>query len=486
MPTRRNFIKTITLGSAAVAVSDLFPGCYKSKQPNFVFILVDDLGWKDLGCYGSTFYESPNIDRLAAEGMRFTDAYAACPVCSPTRASIMTGKHPVRVGITDWIPGRNPIGTKLLAPNDIHELPLDEITFAEALHQSGYKTFFAGKWHLGGNGFWPEDQGFTINKGGHDKGSPPGGYYSPYKNPKLEDGPEGEYLPDRLTNESIRFLEENGDKPFLLYLSFYTVHTPIQASKKHLSHFQEKAAKLEKREEEVLFYPERQGWTKQRQDNAAYASMVYAMDENVGRLLTKLDSLNLANYTIVIFMSDNGGLSTQAQKKAPTSNLPLRAGKGWCYEGGIREPMIIRAPGVTKPGSICQVPVTSHDFYPTILELADLPLMQEQHVDGVSLLPLLKGETSLDRKALFWHYPHYHGSTWTPGAAVRAGDWKLIEFFEEDKIELYNLKTDLEEKYDLSRARPEKANELRTMLHNWQHELKAKFPEPNPEYIKEK
>ncbi len=464
------------------------------KRPNFVFFLVDDLGWADVGCFRSgvanadpTIYETPCIDRLATQGMRFTDAYAACPVCSPTRASILTGKHPVRVGITDWIPGSDPKNRKLLAPQDLHQMPLAEQTIAETLRDAGYRTFFAGKWHLGGTGFFPENQGFDINKGGHHRGSPPGGYYAPYKNPKLASGPDGEYLPDRLADESILFIREQSrqrpEQPFLMYLSFYTVHTPIQACKRHLDRFKKKADALPPVADSELVRTERAGRTRARQDNAAYASMVHAMDENVGRVLDSLDKLGIADDTVVIFMSDNGGLSTK-RNPGPTSNLPLRAGKGWCYEGGIREPVIIRAPGCTQPGTACSIPVTSMDFYPTMLELAGLPLRPAQHADGVSLVPLLKGAAGLEREAIFWHYPHYHGSTWAPGAAVRAGDWKLIEFYEEDGAELYNLTEDLGERRELSAQHPGKKSELLKLLHDWQTRMGAKMPAPNPAYGK--
>jgi len=355
----------------------------------------------------------------------------------------------------------------------------------EALKKVGYRTFFAGKWHLGGPGFYPEEQGFDINKGGHEKGSPPGGYYSPYKNPKLESGPEGEYLPDRLADESIRFMEDlsrdDGGVPFLLFLSFYTVHTPIQASKRHVEHYEEKAEGLPE-VDEPAHIAERAGVTKQRQDNPAYASMVHAMDENVGRVLDAVDRLGMTDDTVIVFMSDNGGLSTLGRPSAPTANLPLRAGKGWCYEGGIREPMIIRAPGVAEPGSTCSVPVTSTDFYPTMLELSGLAPRPAQHADGLSLVPLLTDSGALDRQAIFWHYPHYHGSTWTPGAAVRAGDWKLIEFYEEDKAELYNLRDDIGERDELSDRHPAKKAELLAMLHDWQKSVGAKMPTPNPDH----
>lgn len=451
-------------------------------RPNFVFILVDDLGWADLSCYGSTFYETPNLDRFAAQSVRFTNAYASGSVCSPTRAAIMTGKHPVRVDITDWIPGNDPKNRPLLGPQDRNDLALEEVTLAEAMRQHGYKTFFAGKWHLGDSGFFPEDQGFQINLGGHDKGSPPGGYYSPYKNPKLTDGPEGEYLPDRLTDESIRFLEQNRDSSFLLFLSFYTVHTPIQASKRHLAKFEAKAKTL-LNEGEAVQAPEGDGLTLINQVRPDYASMVYAMDENVGRLLDKLEETALADNTVVIFTSDNGGLSTLLSNRnvAPTSVRPLRAGKGWLYEGGIRVPLIIRAPGVTSPGE-SDVPVVSHDLYPTILSLAGLPPRPEQQLDGQNIQPVLDKSGSLQREALYWHYPHYHGSAWKPGAAIRAGDWKLVEFYEEAKVELYNLKDDLGEQRDLADEHPEKVAELQRQLKQWQKDFGAKLPATNPAF----
>ena len=477
---RRHFLKSIALGAAALSGFN-FRQCAQPQKMNFVFVLVDDLGWTDLGCYGSTFYETPNLDKLASSGVRFTDAYAACPVCSPTRAAIMTGRHPVRVNITDWIPGQDPKNRILVGPQDKNELAPGELTIAEVLQQKGYRTFFAGKWHLGGEGYYPEDQGFDINKGGHEKGSPPGGYYSPYKNPKLENGPEGEYLTDRLTDEAISFLRDNQQEPFLLYLSFYTVHTPIQACKRHLQHFQQKADALNMADE--MFRAEHEGFTKLTQDNVDYATMVYAMDENIGRVLKTLETLDIENNTAIIFTSDNGGLSTlAANRRPPTSNEPLRAGKGWCYEGGIRVPLIMRVPGVTKSGRTIHEPVTSMDYFPTMLGLAGLPQMPEKHADGLSVLPLFQGERRLNRDALYWHYPHYHGSTWTPGAAIRARDWKLIEFYHYEKIELYHLQHDPGETENLAESMPEKRDELLNMLHDWQENMGAKMPAPNPEY----
>lgn len=451
----------------------------KETQTNFVFFLVDDLGWADVGCNGSTFYETPNIDKLADSGMRFTNGYAACPVCSPTRASIMTGRHPVRVDITDWIPGQNASRSavaKFKHVADRNNLALEEVTIAEALKENGYQTFFAGKWHLGDKGHWPTDQGFDFNVGGNSKGSPPGGYYAPWTNPTLKAKANGEYLTERLTEESTKFLEQRDqEKPFLLYLSYYNVHTPIQPYRKRVEHFNEKA----KKEFAAPTKPikEHDGQSRSRQDNPAYASMVSAVDLSVGTLLAKLDDLGLSDNTVVIFFSDNGGLCTTG-RVGPTSNLPLRAGKGWLYEGGVREPMIIRAPGVTRPGSVNDTPVISTDFFPTMLELAGLKSQSELHADGVSLAPLLSDSGKLPARSLYWHYPHYHGSTWKPGASIRDGDWKLIEFYHYDKVELYNLRDDPGEQTDLSETQAAKTAELLAKLHTWQREMKARMPEP--------
>ena len=482
---KRAVLLLVSLGGAWFPAGDVCARGTQQTPPHVVLILVDDLGWGDLGCYGSTFYETPNVDRLAASGTRFIAGYAAHPVCSPTRAAIMTGKNPARLGITDWIPGQNPPDRPLLGPDDLHQLPLGEVTIAERLRRAGYATFFAGKWHLGGEGFFPEDQGFDTNHGGHEKGSPPGGYYTPYKNPKLDDGPEGEYLTDRLTGETITFIEEHSrahpEQPFFVDLSFYTVHTPIEPCRRHLERYRAKARRLEELEGDG-HSAERDAWTKDRQDNPAYASMVHAMDENVGRLLAALERLALEERTVVIFTSDNGGLSTLPRRGAPTSNRPLRAGKGWCYEGGIRVPFIIRAPGVGKPGSTSAVPVESADLHPTILELAGLPFAPREHPDGETLVPILRGGDALRREAIVWHYPHYHGSAWRPGSAIRRGDWKLIELYEERRIELYNLADDPGEAHDLAAKEPERTKMLRDALHAYLEEVGAAMPRPNPEH----
>ena len=480
---RREFLKWAgASGALALLPAMTSVGKTEKKKLNFVFILIDDMGWTDAACYGSTFYETPNIDRLASEGMRFTDTYAACPVCSPTRASILTGKYPARVNITDWIPGRQFNGPrpdeKLIGPRFNLQMALKDITIAEAFKQAGYNTAFIGKWHLGNEMYYPQYQGFDINIAGMSYGWPPGGYFSPYKNPMIEDGPEGEHLTDRLTDEALKFIEAKKDEPFLLYLSHYAVHTPLQSKKELTEKYETKADRMPK--VEPRFVPEGKKQNRQVQDHAIYAGMIQSTDESVGRIMDGLEELGIAENTAIIFMSDNGGLSTA--EGSPTSNLPLRAGKGWLYEGGIREPMIIKWPGVTKPGSICSEVATSTDFYPTMLEMASLPLLPNQHLDGLSLVPLLKQTGKLNRDAVYWHYPHYSNQGGTPGSAIRAGDYKLIEFYEDNRIELYNLKDDIGEKNNLAEKMPKKVQELLKMLHEWKQSVNARMPQQNPDY----
>ncbi|MBN1908980.1 MAG: sulfatase [Pirellulales bacterium] len=469
---------SFALGLLAVCLTGL--PTEAAPKRNFVFILVDDLGWTDLGCYGSTFYETTNVDRLAASGMRFTNAYAASPVCSPTRASILTGKYPARLGIDSVIDHQgkyNPENwrrrTLMLPARTRDRMPLDEVTVAESLKQAGYATCFAGKWHLGPKGAWPEDQGFDINKGGWDLGGPFRGkrYFSPYGNPCLKDGPPGEHLPDRLASETIRFIEQHRDGPFLAYLSFYSVHTPLMARADLKQKYEAKRETV--RHDGPRWGKERQRKVRLVQDNTVYAGMVQAMDEAVGRVLDTLKRLGIEDNTVVFFMSDNGGLSTS--EGHPTSNIPLRAGKGWLYEGGIREPMIIRWPGVTAPGSTCDVPVMSTDFYPTILATASLPPRPKQHVDGQSLVPLLEGGT-LKRDALYWHFPHYMNQGGAPCGAIRQGDWKLIEWFEDGRLELFNLADDLGETTNLATQEPELRDQLHRKLKTWRNSLDARMP----------
>ena len=451
-------------------------------RPNFLFFLVDDLGWADVGCNGSTFYQTPHIDSLATSGTRFTNGYAAASICSPTRASILTGRHPVRVNITDFIPGISKTG-KFEKVEDRDNLALSEITIAETLRDAGYQTYFAGKWHLGEVGHFPEDQGFNINIGGHERGGPSGGYYAPWKNPKLIAKHDDEYLTERLTEETISFINSQRTQgaPFFAYLSYYNVHTPIQGYKKRVGEYEERLKELRG---ETPIIEERNARSRGRQDNAELASMVAAVDDSVGSILAKLDEWQLSDNTVVIFFSDNGGLCTRPasyKKKAtgavgPGCNLPLRSGKGWLYEGGIREAAIIRAPGKGQ-GVVCNTPMVSTDFYPTILELAGLSPQPNLHVDGRSLVPLLDAKSKEQtERALYWHYPHYHGSGWTPGGAIRKGDWKLIEFWEYDDVELYDLSQDIGEQNDLSKHYPEKVKELQLALQNWRTNTGAVMP----------
>ena len=448
----------------------------KSMPYNFLFILVDDLGWTDLKISGSSFYDTPNCDKLAKSGMRFLNAYAACPVCSPTRASIITGRYPNRTGITDWIGARSgsewPRNTRLLPALYNPQLMLEEVTIAEILKNQGYSTFFAGKWHLGNEGFWPEDQGFDINKGGNHRGGPWGGdqYFSPYGNPRLEDGPDGEHLPDRLASETVHFIEKNKEKPFFAYLSFYSVHTPL-LSRKDLE-VKYNARKLKQRLS-PKWGTEHKRKVRMVQEHSVYAGMVEAMDMAVGKVLKALERLQLEKNTIIFFMSDNGGLSTS--EGHPTSNFPLRAGKGWMYEGGIRVPMIVRWPNMTSPGSVSNAIITSTDFFPTIIELSGAEANLKLPIDGISFTPALLGK-KYDRGPVFWHYPHYGNQGSAPAGAVREGDWKLIEWYENGRKELYNLNQDISETVDLSKTYPKKVRTLSNKLTLWRSVTEAKMP----------
>ncbi len=425
----------------------------QSDRPNFVIFLVDDLGWTDLGCFGSSFYETPHIDRLAAQGMKFTHAYSACTVCSPTRASLMTGKYPARLHVTDWIAGHKQPKAKLKVPDWTMHLAHEEVTIAEALKGAGYATASIGKWHLGPPAYFPEKQGFDLNRGGSDKGQPPS-YFSPYKIPTLEEGEKGEYLTDRLTTEALAFLDSNKDRPFLLYFPHYGVHTPLQAKKALVEKYQAKAK------------------AGADHSNATYAAMIESVDDSVGRVVAKLDELKLSSRTVIVFTSDNGGLLRS------TSNRPLRAGKGSAYEGGVRVSLIVRWPGAVKAGTVCATPVITPDHAATMLDLAGA----KPAVDGLSLVPLLKGTGGLSRDAIFWHYPHYHPGGATPHGAIRQGDLRLVEFFEDGRVELYDLKEDVGETKDLAAARPEIARELRKRLADWRAAVGAQMPSPNPDY----
>jgi arylsulfatase A-like enzyme len=474
-----------------------FPQSVKPEKPNVIFILLDDFGYSDLGCYGSKFYETPNIDRLAKQGLRFTQAYAACPVSSPTRASIMTGKYPVNTGITDWIPGRQASNSgssddKLLALPFKQMLDLEETTIAEVLQENGYNTMISGKWHLGADEkFWPEHQGFAINKGGYGAGSPnkgksSNGYFSPYGNPRLEDGPVGEYLTDRQTDEAINFISNNKQKSFFVYLSFYAVHNPMQGKEDLVKRFTRKADSLGL--SKIQPFTRDKSWIKKSmsdnykeriiQSNPVYAAMIYSVDENIGRLIAKLMELDLDKSTIIFFTSDNGGLSTS--EGSPTCNAPLRAGKGWLYEGGIRVPLIIKIPGETQPGTDINVPVASIDYFLTIVEMTGSD-REKIVTDGVSILPLIT-KKKITERPLFWHYPHYSNQGTMPGSAVRYGNFKLIDNFESGKLELYDLEADISESKDIAASNPAKTNELTKILNDWRRKSNAKMMEPNPKW----
>jgi len=465
-----------------LAITTLLTAQKKENQPNILFILADDLGYADLSALGSKYYETPNIDKIVNEGTVFTNGYANSRVCSPSRASILTGKFTARHDITvhigspsgeDWRK-RNRY-TKLLPATYTKQLPTDYITMPEALKAAGYKTFFAGKWHLGDKGSWPEDHGFDINVGGWTSGGPRGGYFSPYKNPKLKNLVDGENLSNRLAKETVNFMEENHPKktgkPFFAYLSFYAVHSPIQTSQEKWKKYRDKAQQLgiaKKGFSMGKFMPIRQV-----QDNPIYAGLVEQMDDAVGKVLSALKAQGLEKNTIIVFTSDNGGVASG--DNFSTSNKPLRAGKGYQFEGGIREPYIIKIPGLSKAGDKVETPVTGADFYPTFLELAGAKLRPNVHNDGVSLLPLIKGEP-LKERALIWHFPHYGNQGGEPSSMIRKGDWKLIHYYEDDKKELYNLKKDIGETIDLAATYPKKVVELNSELFDYLKEVDAKFP----------
>jgi arylsulfatase A len=423
---------------------------------NIVLILVDDLGWTDLSCMGSKFYETPHIDRLAAGGMKFTQAYSACTVCSPSRAAVLTGRYPARLHLTDWISGHVRPRAKLKVPEWTQHLEHGETTLAEALGARGYISASIGKWHLGGEAFHPETQGFKLNVGGYFRGQPPS-YFAPYKIPTLQEGPDGEFLTDREAAEAVAFIKSNRDRPFFLYLPHYAVHTPIQAKKDAIARYQAKAI------------------PGTGQSNATYASLIESVDESVGRITQTLEDLGLTERTLVIFTSDNGGLLPI------TSNAPLRAGKGSAYEGGVRVPLIVRWPGVTEAGSVNASPVMSIDFFPTLMEAVGSTDSAGQ-VDGESLVPLLSSKGSLKRTNLFWHYPHYHPGGATPYGAVRQGDTKLIEHYEDGHLEMFDLANDPGEKLNIANQFPAKRNALAALLGNWREQLNAQMPSTNPDF----
>jgi arylsulfatase A-like enzyme len=455
------------------------------KKPNVVFILVDDLGLHDLSVTGSVYYETPNIDKLAKEGMIFTQGYAASRVCSPSRASIMTGKFTARHGITDWIGAKT--GTewrdqgrhdKLLPADYVYSLPKEDVTLGEVMKEAGYNTFYAGKWHLGKEGSYPEDHGFDINIGGWDKGSPIGGYFSPWKNPKLENREDGENLSMRLANETASFIRKHKDTSFFAFLSFYAVHGPIQTTKSKWKKYQQTAIKNGIVESGYVM--ERVLPIRQEQDNPIYAGLVESMDDAVGVVLDELKKQGIDRETIVVFTSDNGGVASG--DSFSTSNLPLRGGKGYQWEGGIREPYFIKVPWLKNNGSQSDFPVIGTDFFPTLLDLVGVELLPEQHVDGVSLKPILEGkELKIDR-LLFWHYPHYGNQGGNPSSIIRENKWKLIHYWEDGSEELYDLSSDVGEKSNIINSHPKIAKNLSKKLLDWLIEVDAILPAIDPEY----
>jgi arylsulfatase A-like enzyme len=501
------------------------------EKMNVILFLVDDMGWSDLGCYGSNFYRTPNINHFAKEGVQFTEAYASSHVCSPSRSGIITGEYPARTHLTDWLPGRKDFPFQRLKNAPIvQHLPYDKPTLPELLKEHGYTTAIFGKWHLGDDSASTQQQGFDLHVPQWNEGWPHGTYFSPYGLKGLEGGPDGEYLTDRLTTEALKWVEQNKDHPFFLFLSHFAVHDPIEGPpklvekyvnrlKNHhpkedmpyilepntdvpdpLSRQQLNELLQDKRYQGFRIFPGRMVKIKQYQDNPEYAAMVESVDESLGRVVAKLKSLGLSDNTIIIFASDNGGMSGanffKPQRDIPlsmlnasfsTSNMPLRGGKGWLYEGGIRVPLIIYWPQQGKHGEICHVPVINTDFYPTIMDMLGIPLPKNYPLDGMSMVPLLKddkkGTTQIESRALYWHFPQYsnHGAQ-SPGGAIRFGDYKLIEHFENYTVQLFDIKTDPGEQHDLSRSMPEKVKQLTEMLHAWRKEIHANMPSPNPEY----
>lgn len=517
------------LGTAAIAGVDQAQAAQKAPQrdakPNVILFLVDDLGWSDVGCFGSSFYETPNIDRLASQGVKFDNAYAACHVSSPSRASIMTGRYPASINLTDWLPGRGNHPFQMLLNNvTAQQLPVGEATIAETLRDNGYKTAIIGKWHVGTGEYGPLHRGFDVHIPGQYEVGWPRGYYYPF-NMNGYDGDPGEYLTDRLTEEALGYMEQNASNPFFLYMAHFAVHDPVQGRKDLVEKYKKKLAAMQRPAgspyilegnpddkqplsraqldsllltdaySQFKVLPNRTIKIKQFQDNIEFAAMVESMDESLGRIMAKIDELGIADNTVIIFISDNGGMSAanlnnprrvinpdELDKEFPTSNLPLRGSKGWMYEGGIRVPMVVKYPGVSRAGAVCETPVITNDLYSTIVEMTGSADRAGKVTEGVSIVPLLKGKKVKER-ALYWYFPHYsnHGMQ-SPGGAIRMGDYKLLEYFENGTVQLFDLGKDIGEQHDISADKPKVADKMRRMLHSWRESVGVKDMLPNPNY----
>ena len=465
-PNRRRFLEMLASGALAAAL----PAATTARadhppaaRPNVVFFLIDDLGFGDLDCYGNTFAETPHIDRLRREGMLFTQAYASAPVCSPGRAAILTGLTPARLHLTQWIPGTLYPHKKLSeAPSALH-LDLAVPTLPERMRQAGYHTAAIGKWHLGGQGYLPENFGFDLNIAGDEHGSPPS-YFGPFAFHNLTGYTPHDYLTEVLTAKMEDYIAQAAAHgPFFLYMAEYAVHIPLQA----------RQAMIEK-------YRRKNGG--RDEPDPVYAAMVESTDIALGSLRAALERAGIAQNTIIVLTSDNGGVGFQGRNlHRIANNGGLRAGKGFLYEGGIHEPLLVHWPGVTQPGSTCSVPVIGADFLPTLLSAAGAAA-PDSPCDGLDFTPLLRGDHSLQRDSLFWHYPHYSDQGGTPTGAIRQGDWKLIEFFEDDHIELYNLALDPGEQYNFASSFAARAEDLRAQLHRWRASVGAAMPSPNPAF----
>ena len=464
---RRHFLEGLATTAALAGLAPIANSAEPARRPNIVMLLIDDLGYGDLACYGNTFHETPNIDRLAAEGMKFTDAYATAPVCSPSRCGILTGQYPARVHLTQWIPGVNYPYKKLTEPHVEQHLPADIPTLASELKKLDYQTASIGKWHLGGEHFYPESFGFDLNVAGDAHGHPaePNGYFGPFAYRNLTGYTKNDNLTEVLTQKTEDFLEKAAPAgPFFLYLAEYAVHMPLQERPEHIAKYSRKNHN-------------------QDEPDPVYAAMVESVDTALGHLRKKLAQLGVADNTIILVTSDNGGVGFQGrQLHRVGDNDPLRGGKGYLYEGGIREPLLVHWPGVIKPASVCNTPVFGCDFMPTLLSVAGSVASTPKPCDGLDLSALLRGAQKLEREALYWHYPHYSDQGGTPSGAIREGDWKVIEFFEDGHLELYNLKLDPGEQYDLASSYSDIAVRLAAKLKAWRESLHADMPSANPNH----